>query len=91
MPLDNRTKELIAIAASIAASCQSCLEYHVGKAAEFGVDQQDIAQAVEVGRTVRQGAAAKIDQIAEGGLHQQSTAAGGGRSARWACGCGWGA
>ncbi len=88
MPLDNRTKELIAIGASIAANCQSCVEYHVGKAAEFGIDRQEIAQAIDVGRTVRQGAAAKVDKTADGFLHKESAVAGGGPYARWGCGCG---
>ena len=35
MKLDNRMKELIAVGASIAVNCQSCLEYHAGKALEW--------------------------------------------------------
>ena len=75
MTFDNRTTELIAIGASIAANCQSCVEYHVGKAAEFGIDQQEIAQALEVGRMVRKGAAAKVDKVAHLLLHSEPTAA----------------
>jgi len=64
MKLDNRIKELIAIGASITANCQPCLEYHVDKAKEFGADEQEITEAIEVGKLVRRGAAAKMDKYA---------------------------
>jgi AhpD family alkylhydroperoxidase len=65
MKFDTRMTELVAIGSSVAANCQSCVEYHVGKAAEQGVDSQEIAQAVDVGRMVRRGAAAKVDKTVE--------------------------
>jgi AhpD family alkylhydroperoxidase len=65
MTFDNRTTELVAIGASITANCLSCLEYHVRKAAEYGVDEQEIAQAIDVGRMVRKGAAGKMDKLVE--------------------------
>ena len=80
MAFDNRTSELIAIAASVAANCQSCVEYHVGKAAEHGAETGDVAQAIEIGRMVRRGAAAKVDQVANGLLHKESSTAAGATS-----------
>ncbi len=65
MKLDNRTTELVAIGASITANCLSCVEYHVGKAVEYGVDEQEIAQAIDVGKMVRKGAAGKMDKLVE--------------------------
>ena len=64
MKLDNRIKELIAVGASITANCQPCLEYHVDKAKEFGADEQEITEAIEVGKTVRRGASSKMDKYA---------------------------
>lgn len=64
MALDNRTKELIAIGASISANCQPCLEYHTGKAVEYGSDGEEISEAIEVGKLVRRGAASKMDKFA---------------------------
>ncbi len=61
MNLDNRILELIAVGASVAANCQPCLEYNTHKALEFGADRQQIAEAIEVGKRVRQGAASKMD------------------------------
>ncbi|QXE89703.1 carboxymuconolactone decarboxylase family protein [Geomonas subterranea] len=64
MKLDDRIMELIAIGASITANCQPCLEYHTGKAKEYGADEQEIQDAIQVGKTVRRGAAAKMDKYA---------------------------
>ena len=62
--MDNRIKELIAIGASITANCQPCLEYHVTKARENGAEEEEIKQAIAVGKIVRKGAAGKMDQYA---------------------------
>lgn len=64
MKLDNRISELIAIGASVTANCQPCLQYHVDKALASGASDLEIAQAIEVAKTVRKGAAAKMDQFA---------------------------
>jgi AhpD family alkylhydroperoxidase len=63
MAIDNKTKELIAVGASITANCQPCLQYHKSKALEFGADAGEIAEAIEVGRQVRKGAANKMDEF----------------------------
>jgi AhpD family alkylhydroperoxidase len=75
MTFDNRTTELIAIGASVAASCQSCVEYHLAKAAECGIEQNELAQAVEIGRMVRKGAAANVDRAVDRLLHTDASAA----------------
>ncbi len=64
MKLDNRTIRLIAVGASITANCQPCLEVNIAKALEDGADEQEIAEAIEVGNTVRRGAASKMDKFA---------------------------
>ncbi len=64
MKLDARIQELIAVGASVTANCQPCLQYHSAKALESGADAEDVADAIEVGRTVRKGAAAKFDKLA---------------------------
>jgi AhpD family alkylhydroperoxidase len=62
--LDEKTKELIAVGASITANCQPCLEYHTTKARELGTTPEDILAAAAVGKQVRSGAAAKMDRFA---------------------------
>lgn len=77
--LDEMTKELVAIGASITANCQPCLEYHTAKARELGVSDEDIVEAVKVGQLVRRGASAKMDRFAGqlvGGLHEPQAKAG---------------
>ncbi|NOH03929.1 MAG: carboxymuconolactone decarboxylase family protein [Chloroflexi bacterium] len=66
MKLDNRTGELIAVGASVAAGCQPCLKYHAGKALESGAEGQEIADAIEIGRMVRKGASANMDKFISG-------------------------
>ena len=62
--MNNRVKELIAIGASVTANCQPCLEYHVAKARENGAEEEEIKDAITVGKIVRKGAAGKMDQYA---------------------------
>jgi AhpD family alkylhydroperoxidase len=62
--LDERTKELVAVGASITANCQPCLEYHTAKARELGAATEDILAAIDIGKQVRRGAAAKMDRFA---------------------------
>ena len=62
--MDERTKKLIAVGASVGANCHPCLEYLVGKAQKFGIERSEIMEAVEVAKTVRGGAAASMDKLA---------------------------
>lgn len=80
--LNEKTKALIAIGASITANCQPCLDYHAAHARATGADTGEIEAAIEVGRQVRRGAAAKMDQkidrLADGSTEDR---------AETACGC----
>ncbi|MBP2642068.1 MAG: alkylhydroperoxidase like protein, AhpD family [Firmicutes bacterium] len=62
MNLDSRIIELIAIGVSVGVNCQPCLQYHVAKAKENGVSEQEMQEAINVGKTVRKGAAYNMDQ-----------------------------
>jgi AhpD family alkylhydroperoxidase len=66
MKLDDRTIRLIAVGASITPNCQPCLEVNFTKALETGADEQQIAEAIEIGKMVRKGAASKMDKFASG-------------------------
>ena len=63
MELNEKVKELVAVGASITANCQPCLQYHVEKALASGADSGEVQAAIEVGRQVRKGASAKMDQF----------------------------
>ncbi len=64
MNLDNRILALIAVGASVSANCQPCLERNVSTALKCGAEPQQIAEAIEIGKRVRQGAATKMDGFA---------------------------
>jgi AhpD family alkylhydroperoxidase len=85
MKLENRIKELIAVGASITANCQPCLQYHVKTALENGADEQEIVDAIEIGKMVRKGASSKMDKFAAS-LNQTVPSATG--EADEGCGCG---
>ncbi len=84
MKLDTRITELIAIGSSVTANCQPCLQYHVDKARESGASDLDIAQAIEVAKMVRKGAAAKMDSFAATMMTPVSVDAG---AQKGGCGC----
>jgi AhpD family alkylhydroperoxidase len=46
--LDNKTKELIAIAASLTSGCQNCLEGHLKKAMKYGATGAEVREAVAI-------------------------------------------
>jgi alkylhydroperoxidase/carboxymuconolactone decarboxylase family protein YurZ len=83
MIIDGQTASLMAVAASVAANCERCLEINVARSVRLGAQPGAIEEAVEVGRSVRSGAAAKLDaRAAELGLSSPATA-----SADLSCGC----
>jgi len=61
--IDSKIKELIAIGASVSANCQPCLKFHVSKALESGVSENEIREAISVGKMVRKGAADQMDKL----------------------------
>jgi len=63
MMLEEKTMRLIAVGASVAANCQPCLQTNITKALEEGIGEQEINDAIEVGKMVRRGAANKMDQF----------------------------
>ena len=52
--MDPSTKELVAIAASVAARCQPCFDHHLKKARELGVSESDIDEAIRMADKVGQ-------------------------------------
>jgi AhpD family alkylhydroperoxidase len=63
--MDNKTRELVAVAASLAAGCEKCLRQHTLAARRLGVSASDIQEAVEIARAARLAAAMSIDEVAE--------------------------
>lgn len=84
MKLNERTMRLIAVGASVTANCQPCLQTNAIKALEAGITEQEVAEAIEVGKMVRRGAASKMDSFAAS-LGQETPLAAG--AAPEGCGC----
>lgn len=61
--MDVKIKELIAIGASVSANCHPCVKYHVDQARELALDEDEIQQAINVGKMVRKGAAGQMDKL----------------------------
>lgn len=54
MSLDEKTRELIAVGAAIAGNCLPCIDYHFKKCRELGISVDDIDQAIETAKTVKE-------------------------------------
>jgi AhpD family alkylhydroperoxidase len=55
--LDNKTRELIALAAAISLRCDGCIAVHTASARKFGASQEEIAEALGVAIAINAGAA----------------------------------
>jgi AhpD family alkylhydroperoxidase len=66
--------ELVAVGAAVASNCEPCLEYHVGRARELGVSDEEIAQAVKTARRVKEVPARMILKLADELLGTQAEA-----------------
>jgi AhpD family alkylhydroperoxidase len=67
--LDRKTKELIAIAASLAAKCQGCLEGHIKKAMKFGASRDEISESIAIAIGVNAAAVVDLTDIAADSLN----------------------
>jgi AhpD family alkylhydroperoxidase len=67
--MDDKTRELIAVGASVTAHCQPCVTYHIGKAREMGIDDQEIREAVAVGHKVEKGSMSAMRDFTERSLN----------------------
>jgi len=65
MPIDDKTKELVAVGAAIAGNCLPCLTYHYNKCRELGIPVDEIAEAITMAKTVKEVPIKKIYELAE--------------------------
>lgn len=52
--IDPKTLEIAGVAASVAGGCRPCLDYHFKKALETGCTIEQIQEAIELGKMIRQ-------------------------------------
>ena len=58
--MDEQIKELVAMGAAAAANCHPCMDYHLAKCDELGIDREEVVAAVKVGLMVNRGAESRI-------------------------------
>jgi len=61
--IDEKTIQLIAVGAAVSANCHPCVKYHVAKAREIKIPEDEIKQAIDTGTMVREGAARKMNEL----------------------------
>lgn len=62
--IDRKTKELIAIAASLGFKCQGCLDGHIKKAKKFGASPEEISEAIAIAMGVAAASVVDLTDIA---------------------------
>ncbi len=62
--LDRKTKELVAIGASLTAKCQGCIEGHIRKALKFGATREEISETIAIAIGVNAAAVVDLTDIA---------------------------
>jgi AhpD family alkylhydroperoxidase len=63
--MDPRTKELAAIAASVAGRCQPCLRHHLGKALELGISEEEIMEIISLAERVGGAGGQRMSEFVE--------------------------
>jgi AhpD family alkylhydroperoxidase len=66
--LDRKTKELVAISASLISKCQGCLEGHIKKALKFGASREEISETIAIAMGVNAAAVVDLTDIAADNL-----------------------
>lgn len=65
MALDVKTKELIAVGAAVAGNCIPCLQWHYNKCRELDIPNEDIKEAIEMAKMVKDVPIKKIYEMVE--------------------------
>lgn len=65
MGLDEKSKELVAIGAAIGGNCIPCLQWHYKKYVELGATKEEIQEAIEMAKMVKEVPIKKIYEYAE--------------------------
>jgi AhpD family alkylhydroperoxidase len=63
--MDERTRELAAIAAAVAGKCPPCFAYHFKQAQQLGVPQAQIDDAVQLAKNIRAAGDKHMDEFAK--------------------------
>jgi AhpD family alkylhydroperoxidase len=64
MSLDPKTKEMIAVAASIAGNCLPCLKYHFTEAVTQGCSKEELHEVIILANAIKQKPIEHINEFA---------------------------
>lgn len=81
--MDAETRELVAVAASMAGGCEDCLKQHVAEARRVGVRAEELREAVNIGRALALRVKLHFDALAETLLQEEELVV-----VSSGCGCG---
>ena len=63
--LEERTRELVALGASVAANCLPCFKYHFRKLNELEVTAAEMEEAVNIARKVKENPPRHMEELAD--------------------------
>lgn len=63
--MDEKTRELAAIAAAVAGKCQPCFAYHFKQAKELGIPGEQIQAIIQLAKDIRASGDKHMDEFAE--------------------------
>jgi len=91
--VDDKTRELVSVAASAAGGCHECLKQHVAAARRLGVTTDQLREAVDIARAVRLNVSLGMDTLAESAIQGEDelVVVSAGCGCGPDCGCGKGA
>lgn len=61
--MDAKTRELVAVAASVAGGCQDCLRHHVAQARRYGASDAELGEAIDTAKAIRLTVAMGMDGL----------------------------
>lgn len=64
--MDEKTMELVGIAASVAGHCQPCLRYHMQAARKLGIEKKDTRAAVALAKAISKACDESMAELARG-------------------------
>lgn len=64
--MDEKTLELVAIAASVAGHCQPCFRHHLGKAKELNISEEEIRKTVSIASRISGIGDLRMSEFVEG-------------------------
>jgi len=63
--MDEKTLELVGIAASVAGHCQPCLKHHMNAAKKLGIEKKDVRAAVALAKAISKSGDESMSELAE--------------------------